>query len=282
MLTGLYTSPVKAQDATPVPTEDAGEEEDVRIEFTGEVISVEQQDSSNILIVTLLTYEGEVEIKVNPATESSEEGSTLADLLVVGESLTIIASMDDDGEELVAVAKDVSVAEEEVETTPTPEPTPCEGEGCPTATPTLEPTPAATEAATCGGNNAHPVASRLAESFDVSYDEIMGWHCQGMGFGGIAKAYIMAEKLAEKLGEGAEGLYTAEELLLMKQSGMGWGQIRKQVAEESEVDIHPSELAPGGVIKGKGKKDADDADATGKNGKPAKTKKPKNNKGKNK
>lgn len=89
----------------------------------------------------------------------------------------------------------------------------------------------------CVGADPHPVGMRLAEAFDVPYGQIMDWHCDGFGFGEIARALILGE-----LNE--EGV-TAQDVLDMKDSGLGWGQIKK------EFDVHPSELAPGQVKKGK-------------------------------
>jgi len=79
----------------------------------------------------------------------------------------------------------------------------------------------------------HPVAEALAASFEVDYDTIMGWHCDGYGFGEIARALLLAEY---------DGTVTAQELLDLFASGLGWGQIKKQ------YDVHPSELAPGQTI----------------------------------
>lgn len=112
----------------------------------------------------------------------------------------------------------------------TPEVTP---EMTPEVTPeaTLEVTPEAT--ATVCGQVDQPVAQRLATAFDVSYDEIIGWHCAGFGFGEIARAYLLAD---------ASGL-TPETYFNERLSGQGWGQIIK------EAGVHPSELAPGQVIR---------------------------------
>ncbi|MGQ9851458.1 MAG: thrombospondin type 3 repeat-containing protein [Aggregatilineaceae bacterium] len=79
----------------------------------------------------------------------------------------------------------------------------------------------------------HPVAEALAASFEVDYDTIMGWHCDGYGFGEIARALLLAEY---------DGTVTAQELLDLFASGLGWGEIKKQ------YDVHPSELAPGQTI----------------------------------
>ena len=250
MIVGLHVQPAKAQDATPTATAGTDEtDDDVRMEVSGTVTEVTDRNQS-ITIVTLTTEDGEtIEVKVNPASAD-------ADLLTVGAQVTLVVSVEDDGEEMVV--KEVTLDEPEVTATPTLTSTPCGDGGCPpTATPTEVPTAAPTEAATCGGNNAHPVATRLAEAFEVEYDEIMAWHCQGMGFGNIAKAYKMAELLKGK------GGLTAADYLNMKLSGKGWGQIMK------DAGVSPNELAMGQVLKGKKDKGA------GATGKIKKTKQPK-------
>lgn len=78
----------------------------------------------------------------------------------------------------------------------------------------------------------HPVATALAEYFDVDYNEIMSLHEAGNGFGNIAKAYFFADQL---------GL-TPQDLLLEAHTS-GWGNVLKQNG------IHP-----GAVGKGGGKK----------------------------
>ncbi len=82
----------------------------------------------------------------------------------------------------------------------------------------------------CAQRN-HPVAEALAASFEVDYEIIMGWHCDGIGFGGIARALILASS-----GDGGD----AGDIL--DESKGGWGHIIK------DSDVHPSELAPGQSI----------------------------------
>jgi len=55
----------------------------------------------------------------------------------------------------------------------------------------------------------------------VTYDEIMGWFCQGFGFGEIDLAY----SLSQQPGVTA----TPAEIFAMKSSGMGWGQIKQEL-----------------------------------------------------
>ncbi len=67
----------------------------------------------------------------------------------------------------------------------------------------------------------------------MSYDEIMGWFCQGFGFGEIARAYLMADSSGDP----------ASTYFEQRQAGLGWGEIVK------EAGVHPSSLAPGQVIR---------------------------------
>lgn len=78
----------------------------------------------------------------------------------------------------------------------------------------------------------HPVATALAQYFDVDYDEIMSLHEAGSGFGNIAKAYFFADQL---------GL-TPQDLLLEAHSS-GWGNVLKQNG------IHPGAIGKGGGKK---------------------------------
>ncbi len=211
---------VRAEDGAATPTAAPGDDLDVRIEVTGVIESVTPQNQ-NVSIVLLTDG---TSILVNPASQGVSD-------LQPGQTITVIASMDDDDEQLVAkIITVVVVATEEPTAEPTMEPT-----AAPTMEPTQPATPPATAAVTCGGPNQHPVAARLADAFGVSYDEVMGWHCKGYGFGEIAKAYLLADKTGK----------TPDEFFAMRAAGQGWGQIVK------DAGVKPNELAPGQVIKGK-------------------------------
>lgn len=144
-----------------------------------------------------------------------------------------------------------ATAEVTPEITPeaTPESTP---EATPEATPEVTPeaTPEATPVLEICGNPNHPVATRIAETFEVSYEEVMALHCAGNGFGNIIRAYTLAE--ASENGE------TAQDFIDRHHGGEGWGQIMR------DGDVHPSELAPGQVLKNKD--DAETADTQSGNG----------------
>lgn len=95
-----------------------------------------------------------------------------------------------------------------------------------TMTPTITATPPVTN---CVGGAMQPHAVTLAEHYDISYDEIMGWFCDGFGFGEIELAYDLSQANNQPV----------DEIFAQKQSGQGWGLI-KQGAEGS-----PSSNAPG-------------------------------------
>jgi hypothetical protein len=54
----------------------------------------------------------------------------------------------------------------------------------------------------------------------VAYEEIMGWFCQGFGFGEIDLAYELSRE---------SGLPVAS-VFEMRRSGLGWGVIKQQLA----------------------------------------------------
>lgn len=89
----------------------------------------------------------------------------------------------------------------------------------------------------------HPVATALAERFDIDYEKIVALHEGGIGFGGIVRAHLMAERL--------EGT-SAEDLLAEFQAGAGWGEIAKA------HNLHPGRGLGkfiGAAIPGKGLKE---------------------------
>jgi len=116
-----------------------------------------------------------------------------------------------------------------------------------TVTPTVTPTgtssisPTTTVSPTAETTGTHPVATAMADHFEVTYAEIADLHTSGLGFGVIARAYFMAEQL--------EGV-TPEDLLLEFQSGLGWGQIARL------HELHPGRRGFGGsvgdIMSGKG------------------------------
>jgi len=101
----------------------------------------------------------------------------------------------------------------------------------------------------CVGANPHPVGTRLAEEFGVTYDTIMGYFCGGAtnadgtltehhGFGGIRLAYRIAEKAGVDV----------TEVFALRDSGLGWGNVMKEYG-----------------LKGNGKNKGGDCDNTNTN-----------------
>jgi hypothetical protein len=98
-----------------------------------------------------------------------------------------------------------------------------------TPTVTLTPTPTGTitttvgtEAINCTGAQPHPTGMTLSVRYGVPYEEIMGWFCQGFGFGEIDLAYSLSLQSGKPVAE----------IFAMKQSGMGWGVIKKQLQSQ--------------------------------------------------
>jgi len=89
------------------------------------------------------------------------------------------------------------------------------------------------------------VGSALATHFGVPYEEIMGWHQQGLGFGGIVKAHSIVEELG--------GVLTVEDVLNLKLSGIGWGRMSK------DLGLSPSSKNRnlGQVMSGRARSDGD-------------------------
>ena len=64
----------------------------------------------------------------------------------------------------------------------------------------------------------HPLAAKLAETYEVSYDQVMTWFCEeNYGFGQIS----MALQTSKLTGDSPEAL------LAQRTEGQGWGQIWK-------------------------------------------------------
>jgi hypothetical protein len=95
----------------------------------------------------------------------------------------------------------------------------------------------------CHGGDPHPVGKRLAESYDVSYDEVMTWFCSGYGFGEIMHALQTSQRTGTR----------PEDLLNMKTEMGGWGQVWK-----AEGIIRRPDHAPAGPPEDKGKGQPDD------------------------
>jgi len=137
------------------------------------------------------------------------------------------------------------------------------------------------ESAYCSGEKEklHPVASKIASIFDATYEEVIGYFCDGFGFGQIILAYQTSK---------ITGVDVAE-LLASREEGKGWGQIWKELGfkgkpkEDKEDKVPPGQQKKEDGSKDKehpGKPDKDkDKDNNGKEkDKPKKDKKDKKEK----
>ncbi|MBK8138141.1 MAG: thrombospondin type 3 repeat-containing protein [Chloroflexi bacterium] len=91
----------------------------------------------------------------------------------------------------------------------------------------------------CVGTSAHPVGTRIANEWELDYETVMEWKCDGFGFGQI----IIALRLAEELGEDAADMLDA-----FKNGEGGWGKLMKDRG-----------LHPGDFFSGKTRFDEEDA-----------------------
>lgn len=98
-----------------------------------------------------------------------------------------------------------------------------------TPTPTVEITPTPEKETTCTGANPHPTGTTLALRYGVPYEEIMGWFCQGFGFGEIDLAYSLS----------LQSGVPVDQIFAMKSSGMGWGNIKKALAPKTPPEKKP-------------------------------------------
>ncbi len=106
-----------------------------------------------------------------------------------------------------------------VTVTPSPEVTTTEETETTEEVPTVSETPEPGKETDCTGADPHPTGQKLAQRYGVSYQEIMGWFCQGFGFGEIDRAYSLSVISGKPVGE----------IFAMKSSGMGWGEIKKEL-----------------------------------------------------
>lgn len=83
------------------------------------------------------------------------------------------------------------------------------------------------ETLSCVGADPHPAAQAIAEAYDLEYATVIGWHCDGIGFGNI----VIALRLAEELETEADTLLTQ-----FKTEGPGWGALMQ------EAGVHPGEF----------------------------------------
>jgi hypothetical protein len=91
------------------------------------------------------------------------------------------------------------------------------------------------ELAYCVGVEPHPVAQRLADTYDVAYEDIMTWFCEGRyGLGEIMHALQTSDD---------EGGNAPEQVLLRKTELGGWGQVWQELGLIGKPDDKPDKDA---------------------------------------
>lgn len=98
----------------------------------------------------------------------------------------------------------------------------------PTVTGTIETSP--TPETACVGVDPQPTGMKLAQLYGVPYEEIMGWFCKHYGFGEIDLAYTLTQTSGK----------TVEEVFAMREAGMGWGNIKKQLEPTPTPRVKPT------------------------------------------
>ena len=83
--------------------------------------------------------------------------------------------------------------------------------------------------ARCSVVSDNPVAEQIAAQFDASAEEVMGYFCDGFGFGEILLAYTISEQTG----------IPVSELLAARDDGMGWGQIMQDADLIGKPDETP-------------------------------------------
>jgi hypothetical protein len=76
---------------------------------------------------------------------------------------------------------------------------------------------------------------RLAQRFNVPYEEIMGWFCQGYGFGEIDLAYGLSQQTGKPVAD----------IFALRKSGMGWGQIKQLLSSQITTTPNPGKKGKG-------------------------------------
>lgn len=105
-------------------------------------------------------------------------------------------------------------------------------EAPPAPEPIVTPDPLDETDSICVGAEPQPTGMRLSQKYDVSYEEIMGWFCQRFGFGEIDLAYSLSREYNVPIAD----------IFHMKNSGMGWGDIRKTLQQNFPNEPEDSEL----------------------------------------
>lgn len=192
----------------------------------------------------LASFSGFLEAKGDTSWQISgtivliDANTKLSGDMMFGDPVKVDFVVQDDGQLLATHIRPLD--DDEMPPTPTTTDTP---DVTPTATstPTVTPTPTMTITPTatitgtvivtdCTGADPQPTGMTLAERYNVSYDEIMGWFCQGYGFGEIDLAYGMS----------VEYNVPVTQIFAMREAGEGWGNIKKYFEDQVTPTPRPT------------------------------------------
>jgi hypothetical protein len=118
-------------------------------------------------------------------------------------------------------AADMGVTGEEATTDETSEEAATDGSSGEAAEDEASPEPTENPETNCSSLNPHPMAEGMVEQFDVTYDEVMTWYCDGAAFSDILLA-LETEQLVDQ---------TPEELLSMLEDST-WEEIWVELGVE--------------------------------------------------
>jgi hypothetical protein len=92
--------------------------------------------------------------------------------------------------------------------------------------------PVPTKTVECSSVESQPEAATLAERYHVPIGEIMGWFCQGYGFGEIDQVYTLRSESI-----------TAEAIFTLRASGLSMGAIKDNIAAQAAAKNQPVKTA---------------------------------------
>ncbi len=140
----------------------------------------------------------------------------------------------------------------------------------PVGTPVIAPLPTLINTPTGCAATTQPLAALLSTTYDISYAELVGWHCQGVDYGVVTRAYIIAK---------ANPATDVKTILTQRTQGKNWNSIVSTLSVTPTAGNNQSNSSPGNSGTAHACNDlrkADDPayDANCKNGKDDKDPKP--------
>lgn len=117
----------------------------------------------------------------------------------------------------------------------------------------------------CTTDAIHPHAAQLEaaysdlEPFGATYDNIMMWFCEfNLGFGEIEQAFKLFRLYREEL-LFLDPTYMIQDIIDMRLTGLGWGQVKKDMAGLAKEAVLDGEVEPAAKKEPPGKSKSEDA-----------------------